>query len=106
LPVVVKYFHNSLRNNTVKLRTNVNSLKSVFGGDHIIGVYGITTNQHGQTEIVMEYCAKEHCATTWNPTSINSPGRLDSTWHEKSLKVYVLPINKDSYTAIYTTATS
>jgi serine/threonine protein kinase len=58
LPVAIKYLHNSRSNDSVKWRTKVNDIKNVFGGDHIIGVYGITTNRHGNTGIVMEYCAK------------------------------------------------
>jgi serine/threonine protein kinase len=51
LTVAIKYLHN-----TRELKREFNNLERVFGGEHIVALYGLTTNEHGQTGIVMEYC--------------------------------------------------
>jgi serine/threonine protein kinase len=50
--VAVKFLHNP-----TGLKREINNLKRVFGGEHIVGVYGLTTDDHGRIGIVMEYCA-------------------------------------------------
>jgi serine/threonine protein kinase len=51
LTVAIKYIYNSR-----DLWTELDTLKRVFGGEHIVRYYGLTTSEHGLPGIVMEYC--------------------------------------------------
>jgi serine/threonine protein kinase len=53
LTVAIKYLYDSR-----ELHTELDNLKRILGGEHIVRVYGLTTSEHGQIGIVMEYCAK------------------------------------------------
>jgi serine/threonine protein kinase len=51
LTVAIKYLYDSQ-----EMHTELNNLKRVFGGKHIVKFYGFTTSEHGLMGIVMEYC--------------------------------------------------
>jgi serine/threonine protein kinase len=51
--VAIKYLHDSS-----ELHAELDNLKRVYGGEHIVGFYGLIANEHGQTGIVMEYCSR------------------------------------------------
>jgi serine/threonine protein kinase len=51
--VAIKYLYD-----TREMQMEIDNLMKVFGGENIITCYGLTTNQHGQTGMVMDYCSK------------------------------------------------
>jgi serine/threonine protein kinase len=50
LTVAIKYLYNSR-----EMRRELDNLKRVLGGEHIVRIYGLTTGVHGLSGIVMEY---------------------------------------------------
>jgi serine/threonine protein kinase len=51
-PVAIKYLYDSR-----EMHTELDNLKRIHGGKHIVQIYGLTTSERGETGIVMEYCA-------------------------------------------------